>query len=605
MRFSWVLAVMSSLVGLTAARAAPLEEGFVRREGSRLMLDGRSIHFNGANQYYVFYKSRAMTDELLEDAAALGLNVLRTWAFCNGGWHDGHCLQPAPRVYHEPTFEKLDYAIYRAEQLGIRLVFSLVNNWDDFGGMNTYVEWSETAREHDDFYSDPGTRALYKDYVSYVLNRRNTLTGRAYKDEPAILMWELANEPRVAKSRAGDFYAWIDEMAGHIKSIDSKHLVSTGSEGGYDTDLVATHRSPHVDVVSFHLYPEAWSFSEEQSLAYIQEQIRTAKEELRKPVFCGEFGIRDKGARDRIYRAWYDAFQAQAIDGAMFWLLSGHQDDGSLYPDFDGFTVYHPESASTTRIIEEHSGWTRARSGRPLDLVAPRLTVDDSGDGGVARGIVELRGTVEDDHAVKSVAVSLGGVYRPATVEAGAWRYAWDSREALDGRIEVSIRASDAEDNLAHQSLRLDVANDGYRSGLWRLEGHKEQDDGYNFVYALSALNETGRVEQGHFAVRFFLRPEGALRVGAHYDQSQVYRRHPTVSALREFHEDVRFIELDLGVRSVGPREHLGLKGQLSQSDGGLKTSNDWSAGELPARSGPVARVLWLKDGQVIGGSAP
>jgi hypothetical protein len=357
--------------------------------------------------------------------------------------------------------------------------------------------------------------------------------------------------------------------------------------------------------VSFHLYPEAWSFSEEQSLAYIQEQIRTAKEELRKPVFCGEFGIRDKGARDRIYRAWYDAFQAQAIDGAMFWLLSGHQDDGSLYPDFDGFTVYHPESASTTRIIEEHSGWTRARSGRPLDLVAPRLTVDDSGDGGVARGIVELRGTVEDDHAVKSVAVSLGGVYRPATVEAGAWRYAWDSREALDGRIEVSIRASDAEDNLAHQSLRLDVANDGYRSGLWRLEGHKEQDDGYNFVYALSALNETGRVEQGHFAVRFFLRPEGALRVGAHYDQSQVYRRHPTVSALREFHEDVRFIELDLGVRSVGPREHLGLKGQLSQSDGGLKTSNDWSAGELPARSGPVARVLWLKDGQVIGGSAP
>src|SRR5207249_1218417 len=27
-------------------------------------------------------------------------------------------------------------------------------------------------------------------------------------------------------------------------------------------------------------------------------------------------------------------------NGALYWILSGKQDDGSLYPDYDGFTVY-------------------------------------------------------------------------------------------------------------------------------------------------------------------------------------------------------------------------------------------------------------------------
>ena len=30
-------------------------------------------------------------------------------------------------------------------------VIALVNNWDDYGGMNQYVAWAG-ASEHDDFY---------------------------------------------------------------------------------------------------------------------------------------------------------------------------------------------------------------------------------------------------------------------------------------------------------------------------------------------------------------------------------------------------------------------------------------------------------------------
>lgn len=604
MRFTSMFAVMYLVLESASSWGAPAT-GFVRREGNRLMLEGESHYVAGANQYYLFYKSQAMTDDVLQSAAALGLNVLRTWAFCDGEWHDGHSLQPEPGVFNEASFKNLDYAIYRAEQMGIRLVFSLVNNWDAFGGMNAYVRWSKTAKDHDDFYTNPEARALFKDYVTYVLGRTNTYTGRAYKDEPGILMWELANEPRIAKSRDAELYAWIHEMAAHIKGIDAHHLVSTGSEGDYDSDLYATHQSPFVDVVSFHLYPEDWGFSPDQTLAYIRKNTRIAKDELHKPVFCGEFGFRNKSQRDEIYRSWYETFQTEGIDGALFWLLSGRLENGSLYPDYDGFTIYHPDSASTIPVIQNHSSWTQQKSGQALDLMPPHVSIDNWSEGAQVQGSVELRGRVEDDRQVKSVTVSLGGVERPASIENGIWRYIWDSREALDRHVELRITARDADDNQTQQTLGLEVANQGYREGSWQVHGLKEQDDGYNFVYFLTAQNQTGKTEQGHFTARFFLRPEGVIRIGSHYEASQVYQGHPSVSGLKTFSGTLQFIDVDLGLRSVEAGQYLGFKGQLSQADGGMKTMNDWSAGNLPVARGPVQNVLWLKDGQVIAGATP
>ena len=49
---------------------------------------------------------------------------------------------------------------------------------------------------HTLFYTDEGARELYKQHVQKIVQRKNTITGVAYKDDPIILGWALLNELR-------------------------------------------------------------------------------------------------------------------------------------------------------------------------------------------------------------------------------------------------------------------------------------------------------------------------------------------------------------------------------------------------------------------------
>jgi hypothetical protein len=53
----------------------------------------------------------------------------------------------------------------------------------------------EVAR-HSLFFNDTGSRQLYKQYVRFILERRNSRNGRLYSEDPTIFAWDLINEPR-------------------------------------------------------------------------------------------------------------------------------------------------------------------------------------------------------------------------------------------------------------------------------------------------------------------------------------------------------------------------------------------------------------------------
>ena len=453
----------------TAPKAADRGKEFVTRVGRDLKVGRDPFYFSGTNQYYFFYKNHAMVDDVLQSAHAMGLNVIRTWAFCEGSPHDGFCFQPRPREYDEASFRNLDYVIKRASEFGIRVVLTLANNWggfDNFGGVDQYLAWAGLAGKghraeltsgrscpsggrcsllanHDDFFRGEGARSLYRDYVRHVVSRVNSLTGIPYKDDPTIMMWELMNEPRTEDQRA--LSAWIDEMAGFIKSLDSHHLVSTGSEGGYATDFIATHASPHIDVASMHLYPESWGISVAAADAMLENHMRMAANDLGKPIFVGEFGLRDQAQRAAVYRRWYELMNRGGMNGSLFWLLSGYQygateGRGERYPDYDGFTIYFPDTRGAVQVIEEQARATEERQKRPqLLLLGPSSSA-------LLKGTVTLRLLASGSRPLSKVEYQ---------IDAGAWQVLplphdgaeltldLDTRLLADGVRQLRLRATD------------------------------------------------------------------------------------------------------------------------------------------------------------------
>jgi hypothetical protein len=64
-------------------------------------------------------------------------------------------------------------------------------------------------------------------------------------------------------------------------------------------------------------------------------------------MIAEEWGSTDQSTRDATYTAWANAVRTTGGDGFNFWLLTGIQDDGQLYPDFDGFRIVTPSSSAT------------------------------------------------------------------------------------------------------------------------------------------------------------------------------------------------------------------------------------------------------------------
>ena len=98
----------------------------------------------------------------------------------------------------------MDRIIAMAGQRNTRLLLGLVDNWGHNGGLFQYMAWvlSEhpeslpanlrtnaaigTIPLHDEFYTNAWAKQWYKDYVTMLLNRTNTISGLKYKDDPVI-----------------------------------------------------------------------------------------------------------------------------------------------------------------------------------------------------------------------------------------------------------------------------------------------------------------------------------------------------------------------------------------------------------------------------------
>jgi mannan endo-1,4-beta-mannosidase len=320
---------------------------------------------------------RPRVDAVLDAAASADLSVIRTWAFATG--EQWNALQPRPGEYDERVLEGLDYVVSAARERGLRLVLTLANFWPDYGGIEQYVRWSPSARRRDDFYSDTWCRERFAGHVRTLTGRRHARTGRHYRDEPTIMAWELANEPRCPSDRSGMLLAdWIRWAGGLVREHAPRQLVGTGSEGffsryrplsnpwrwrdGVGCDFEWHHEFDVIDFASAHLYPDHWYLDREGCLAWIDDHLEAA-DRLGKPMVFGEFGKRGSNAtRAAFFRAWMERFERGGADGSLVWSLYDE-----AYPDYDRFGIYPGRSDSIRDLLERH-----ARAIRSNRVLTPR-----------------------------------------------------------------------------------------------------------------------------------------------------------------------------------------------------------------------------------------
>ena len=261
---------------------------FITRNGSQLLLNGQHFRFAGVNIYWlglsnvsltsggpsiptsvngVYYPSRWIVGDVLTTAKEMGMTVVRSHSL---GMSVGDPLSACPTLSNitnnrpnSTAFNTIDYAIYIAGQLGIRLIIPLVDNYYyNNMGKRTFTNWRGLTHgtqganweiEEQVFFTNNDVLNDFLHYISLLLNRVNQFSGLAYKNDPTIMAWETGNEINPPPT-------WTTTIANYIKSLDSHHLVMDGSYLNNTDPANATFTAmqlaiPSVDIMSNHFYP--------------------------------------------------------------------------------------------------------------------------------------------------------------------------------------------------------------------------------------------------------------------------------------------------------------------------------------------------------------
>ena len=182
--------------------------------------------------------------------------------------------------------------------------------------VNADIAWYQTGyKTVVNSVGAPGDLLTFRGYVAAVVTR--------YKDNPAILMWQLGNEqyaprndgtcPTSAdeKNAALALRAYCDDLGGLIHSIDPNHLVNLGTMGtgncgcaalnGVSPDAALAdlsmgnyqyvHASPGIDLCEYHDYGSDSTAMPGDVYNGLQRRLNQAAA-LNKPLFVGESGIR-------------------------------------------------------------------------------------------------------------------------------------------------------------------------------------------------------------------------------------------------------------------------------------------------------------------------
>jgi mannan endo-1,4-beta-mannosidase len=311
-----------------------VQNAFVTRSGSQLMLNGNPFRFGGANIHWLLlndsadYPSQFQVNDALASAKDMGITVVRSHTL---GISTGcaNCIEPSLGVFNKTALVHDDYVIKVARDYGIRFIIPLTDNWHyAAGGKHNFTEWRDIADENQ-FYSNDEVIKDFETYISTLLNHVNIYTGIAYKDDPTIMAWETGNEliPPIT---------WTRTISAYIKRIDNHHLVMDG-RGGIDPEAA---NLANVDIVSDHYYPK--------DVSSLESDARLAHT-MNKVFVAGEFDWNDANGGDSLSRFLSAIESNPFIAGDAFWELWPHDDRYGYVKGQKEYMFHYPGDSNAMR----------------------------------------------------------------------------------------------------------------------------------------------------------------------------------------------------------------------------------------------------------------
>jgi hypothetical protein len=257
-------------------------------------LKGEPFYLRGFNYFprhapWEAFLTGADTTELSQELdliAKAGFNTLRIAL-----WYDPlFTCAPEKATPNADGFARLDAMIGLARDRGLKLIVAL--------------------NDLPDLYFRP----LYSDYARY--DAQTAFIVNRYRDEAAILAWDLRNEPdldygadgRPAVASSEEVLKWLTHIADVVKLNDQKHLITVGWWGD------ATNADEVVDFLSFHHWTDA---------AKLQQRVDTLRAASSKPIVLEEVGYPawDQDSETRQAKSLQEVISAAERSGIAGWLI--------------------------------------------------------------------------------------------------------------------------------------------------------------------------------------------------------------------------------------------------------------------------------------------
>jgi endo-1,4-beta-mannosidase len=322
-------------------------------------------------------------DAEFRQMAELSLNACRVFLL----WED---FQPAPDVISEQAMAKFHELVEISRAHGVGLIPTF------FTGHMSGENWDVSWRAGRDPYEDP---SMLRAQIRLVRE-----FARRYKDEDAILLWDISNEPDIfAKPKSVDAaWLWTHLLYRELKAYDPNHLVTLGIHatslfwpGPFRISDVAEAN----DILCMHPYSLYTELCPEpldslRSTYFVPFACRFTEGMGGKRVLLAEFGSTTQMVAEEVEARFHSAASysalANGVIGALAWCFGDfvHQDrlpyDSTPYEVGFGITAKDGKVKKKGLVLSEFANTVQDARMSELSpaearaaIVIPRRYYDD------------------------------------------------------------------------------------------------------------------------------------------------------------------------------------------------------------------------------------